>query len=66
MALRRMLGFCDGELTSLDAKPLGGALGFWILCRLSYGPRITVPQTLRWAACGAVSMSTTAALLVRP
>ncbi|KAG6383248.1 hypothetical protein SASPL_151551 [Salvia splendens] len=78
MALRRMLGFSDGELMRSDAKPcsrlmrhtagicsVGGALGFWTLCRLYYGPRITVPRTLRWAACGAVSMSASTALLVR-
>ncbi|KAH6772595.1 40S ribosomal protein [Perilla frutescens var. hirtella] len=78
MALRRMLGYSDGELMRSDAKPcsrlmrhtagicsVGGALGFWTLCRLYYGPRITVPRTLRWAACGAISMSTTTALLVR-
>ncbi|PIM99185.1 hypothetical protein CDL12_28322 [Handroanthus impetiginosus] len=29
------------------------------------GPRITVPRSLRWGACGAVSISTTTALLVR-
>lgn len=29
------------------------------------GPRITVPRSLRWAACGAASMSATSALLVR-
>lgn len=29
------------------------------------GPRITVPRSLRWAACGAVSVSSTSALLVR-
>nr|GMC51610.1 uncharacterized protein LOC109180987 isoform X2 [Ipomoea batatas] len=28
-------------------------------------PRITVPRSLRWAACGAVSTSSTTALLVR-
>lgn len=50
MALRRVLGFSDGELMRSDAKPcsrlmrqtagifsVGGALGFWILCRLHYG-----------------------------
>ncbi|KAK6139486.1 hypothetical protein DH2020_026771 [Rehmannia glutinosa] len=49
MALRRMLGFSDGELMRSDAKPcsqlmrqtagvfsFGGALGFWVLCRLHY------------------------------
>ncbi|XP_048425318.1 uncharacterized protein LOC125470395, partial [Pyrus x bretschneideri] len=29
------------------------------------GPRITVPRSLRWAACGAVSVSSSTALLVR-
>lgn len=50
MALRRLLGFSDGELMRSDAKPcsrlmrqtagifsVGGALGFWVLCRLHYG-----------------------------
>lgn len=50
MALRRFLGFSDGELMRSDAKPcsrlmrqtagiftVGGALGFWVLCRLHYG-----------------------------
>ena len=50
MALKRMLGFSDGELMRSDAKPcsrlmrhtagicsVGGALGFWTLCRLYYG-----------------------------
>lgn len=50
MALRRLLGFSDGELMRSDSKPcsrlmrqtagiftVGGALGFWILCRLHYG-----------------------------
>ncbi|THG01949.1 hypothetical protein TEA_028547 [Camellia sinensis var. sinensis] len=76
MALRRFFGFSDGELMRSDAKPcsrlmrqtagiftVGGGLGFWVLCRLHYGPRITVPRSLRWAACGAVSVSSTTALL---
>lgn len=50
MALRRLLGFSDGEIMRSDAKPCSqlmkqtaglcsveGALGFWILCRLHYG-----------------------------
>ena len=50
MALRRFLGFSDGELMRSDSKPcsrlmrqtagiftVGGGLGFWILCRLHYG-----------------------------
>ncbi|CBI39669.3 uncharacterized protein LOC117929641 [Vitis riparia] len=78
MALRRLFGFSDGELMRSDAKPcsrlmkqtaglftVGGGFAFWILCRLHYGPRITVPRSLRWAACGAVSVSSSSALLVR-
>ncbi|XP_022641016.1 uncharacterized protein LOC106771310 isoform X1 [Vigna radiata var. radiata] len=78
MSLRRFLGFSDGEVMRSDAKPcsrlmrhtagiysVGGALGFWILCRLHYGPRITNPRSLRWAACGAVTVSSSTALLVR-
>lgn len=50
MALRRFFGFSDGELMRSDSKPctrlmrqtagifsVGGALGFWVLCRLHYG-----------------------------
>ncbi|RVW77354.1 hypothetical protein CK203_043695 [Vitis vinifera] len=78
MALRHLFGFSDGELMRSDAKPcsrlmkqtaglftVGGGFAFWILCRLHYGPRITVPRSLRWAACGAVSVSSSSALLVR-
>ncbi|XP_050382973.1 uncharacterized protein LOC126799749 [Argentina anserina] len=78
MALRRYLGFSDGELMRSDCKPcsrlmrqtagiftVGGAFGFWILCRLHYGPRITIPRALRWGACGALSVSSSTALLVR-
>ncbi|XP_078445308.1 40S ribosomal protein isoform X2 [Wolffia australiana] len=78
MALRRALGMSDGELMRADAKPctrlmrhtaaifsVGGALGFWVLCSLHYGPRTTAPRILRWAACGAASTSLSTALLVR-
>ncbi|CAK7340425.1 unnamed protein product [Dovyalis caffra] len=78
MALRRLFGFSDGELMRSDCKPcsrlmrqtagifsVGGAFGFWILCRLHYGPRITNPRSFRWAACGAICWSSTSALLVR-
>eukprot|EP00268_Persea_americana_P026826 TRINITY_DN2635_c4_g1_i3.p1 TRINITY_DN2635_c4_g1~~TRINITY_DN2635_c4_g1_i3.p1 ORF type:complete len:106 (-),score=6.95 TRINITY_DN2635_c4_g1_i3:526-843(-) len=78
MALRRVFGFTDGELMRADCKPcstlmkhtatiftVGGGIGFWVLCRLHYGTRMTLPRTLRWAACGAVSVSSTTALLVR-
>lgn len=50
MALRQMLGWSEGDLMRSDAKPcsrlmrqtaaiftVGGALGFWVLCRLHYG-----------------------------
>ncbi|KAF2324113.1 hypothetical protein GH714_006725 [Hevea brasiliensis] len=33
--------------------------------RAGKGPRITVPRSLRWATCGAISVSSTSALLVR-
>ncbi|KMZ71342.1 hypothetical protein ZOSMA_182G00320 [Zostera marina] len=78
MALRQALGWSEGNLMRPDCKPctrlmrhtagiftVGGGLSFWILCRLHYGPRITVPRSLRWAGCGAVFTSSTAALLVR-
>ncbi|MCL7026591.1 hypothetical protein MKW94_005609 [Papaver nudicaule] len=78
MALRRVLGLSDGDLMRADAKPcsrlmnhtaivfsFGGAMSFWVLARLHYGPRITVPRSLRWAACGALTMSSGTALLVR-
>ncbi|GAB2223488.1 hypothetical protein Droror1_Dr00017629 [Drosera rotundifolia] len=78
MALRKALGYSEGDLMRSDCKPcsrlmrqtagiftVGGAFGFWVLCRLHYGPRITVPRSLRWAACGAVSTSSATALLVR-
>uniref|UniRef100_A0A1J3JT84 DUF7875 domain-containing protein n=1 Tax=Noccaea caerulescens TaxID=107243 RepID=A0A1J3JT84_NOCCA len=78
MALRQKLGWSEGDLMRSDAKPcsrlmrqtaaifaVGGALGFWVLCRLHYGPRVTVPRSLRWAGCGALSVSTSTATLVR-
>ncbi|CAI0551094.1 unnamed protein product [Linum tenue] len=78
MALRRYFGFSEGELMRSDCKPcsrlmrhtagifsVGGAFGFWILCRLHYGPRVTTPRALRWAACGAVTVSSSTAMLVR-
>lgn len=59
MALRRMLGYSDGELMRSDAKPcsrlmrqtagifsVGGALGFWILCRLHYGSLYISPSAV--------------------
>ncbi|KAG9459933.1 hypothetical protein H6P81_004441 [Aristolochia fimbriata] len=78
MALRRFFGLTNGELMRSDAKPctrlmrhtagiysVGGGLAFWVPCRLHYDPRITVPRTLRWAACGCITMSSISALLVR-
>ncbi|KAB1216274.1 hypothetical protein CJ030_MR4G026694 [Morella rubra] len=58
MALRRFFGFSDGELMRSDAKPCSR------LMKQTAGPRITVPRSLRWAACGAISVSSTSALLV--
>uniref|UniRef100_A0A0A9G937 DUF7875 domain-containing protein n=1 Tax=Arundo donax TaxID=35708 RepID=A0A0A9G937_ARUDO len=78
MALRQALGWSEGEVMRPESKPcsrlmrqtagifsVGGTLAFWVLCRLHYGPRITVPRSLRWASCGVVSVSSTSALLVR-
>ncbi|EES00492.1 hypothetical protein BDA96_03G117500 [Sorghum bicolor] len=78
MALLEALGWSEGEVMRPESKPCsrlmsqtagifstGGALAFWVLCRLHYGPKITVPRSLRWASCGAISMSLTSALLVR-
>ncbi|KAH9608620.1 hypothetical protein KSS87_022758 [Heliosperma pusillum] len=78
MALRRAFGWSDGDLMRSDCKPctrlmrqtagistVGGALAFWVLCRLHYGSRVTIPRSLRWAACGAASVSSSTALLVR-
>ncbi|KAI4297841.1 hypothetical protein L6164_037706 [Bauhinia variegata] len=73
MLLRQFFGYSDGEVMRSDAKPcsrlmrqtaviftVGGGLAFWILCRLHY-----IPRSLRWAACGAVTVSSITALLVR-
>ncbi|GLJ43280.1 hypothetical protein SUGI_0898660 [Cryptomeria japonica] len=78
MALREFLGWSNGELMRSDAKPCStmirqtagifsvcGALAFWTLGRVYYGPRITIPRALRWGLCGAVSGSCSSALLVR-
>uniref|UniRef100_A0ACD6AGY0 Uncharacterized protein n=4 Tax=Avena sativa TaxID=4498 RepID=A0ACD6AGY0_AVESA len=78
MACRQPLGWSDGEVMRPESKPcsrlmrhtagifsVGGALGSWVLCRLHYGPRITVPRSLRWASCGAICTSSTTAMLVR-
>ncbi|KAK4751107.1 hypothetical protein SAY87_004589 [Trapa incisa] len=78
MALRRMLGWSEGDLMRSDAKPcsklmrqtatifsIGGAFGFWVLCNLHYGPRTTTPRILRWAGCGAATVGPSTALLVR-
>lgn len=53
MALRQKLGWSEGDLMRSDAKPcsrlmrqtaaiftVGGALGFWVLCRLHYGKKV--------------------------
>ncbi|KAF7069511.1 hypothetical protein CFC21_075133 [Triticum aestivum] len=78
MALRQALGWSDGEVMRPESKTcsrlmrhtagifsVGGALASWVLCRLHYGPRITVPRSLRWASCGAICTSLASASLVR-
>ncbi|KAG2596411.1 uncharacterized protein LOC120706347 isoform X2 [Panicum virgatum] len=74
MALRQALGWSEGEVMRPESKPCSRlmrqtagifTLAFWVLGRLHYGPRITVPRSLRWASCGAISTSSTSALLVR-
>lgn len=58
MALRRLLGWSDGELMRSDSKPcsrlmrqtaaictVGGGLGFWVLCRMHYGNVLLVNYT---------------------
>ncbi|WVZ71816.1 hypothetical protein U9M48_020351 [Paspalum notatum var. saurae] len=78
MALRQALGWSEGEAMRPESKAcshlmrqtagifsVGGALDFWVLGRLHYGPRVTAPRALRWASCGAISMSITSGLLVR-
>ncbi|KAJ1282779.1 hypothetical protein BS78_03G078300 [Paspalum vaginatum] len=62
MALRQALGWSEGEVMQPESKPCSrlmrqtaassplvvvGGLAFWVLCRLHYGPRITVPRSLR-------------------
>ena len=55
MALRQMLGWSEGDLMRSDAKPcsrlmrqtaaiftVGGALGFWVFCRLHYGIKVSL------------------------
>ncbi|KAE8678610.1 BZIP domain class transcription factor isoform 1 [Hibiscus syriacus] len=70
MALRCMLGWSDGELMRSDAKPcsrlmrqtagiftVGGALGFWVLCRLHYviqALEILFREVFGGLPCGAV------------
>lgn len=78
MSLRQFFGLSNGELMRPDAKPcsammrqtasifcIGGALAFWTLSRVHYGPRITFPRAVRWGLCGAVTCSSSTALLVR-
>eukprot|EP00252_Welwitschia_mirabilis_P015231 TRINITY_DN334_c0_g1_i1.p1 TRINITY_DN334_c0_g1~~TRINITY_DN334_c0_g1_i1.p1 ORF type:complete len:102 (+),score=15.01 TRINITY_DN334_c0_g1_i1:83-388(+) len=77
MALRRLLGWSDGELMRADAKPCSttmrqtaglftvcGGLAFWPLCEIHYGPRFTHARALRWIFCGALAGCTGSALLV--
>ncbi|PNX80807.1 hypothetical protein L195_g036818, partial [Trifolium pratense] len=48
------LAVCLGDLIVL----------VWLIA-ISLGPRIQIPRSLRWAACGAVTVSSSTALLVR-
>ncbi|CAM8911566.1 unnamed protein product [Rhodiola kirilowii] len=78
MALRQKLGWSEGDLMRSDCKTcsrlmrqtagiwsFGGGVAFWVLCRLHYGTRITLPRSLRWAACGSLTVGSSTALLVR-
>ncbi|KAI4991273.1 hypothetical protein ZWY2020_039644 [Hordeum vulgare] len=56
---------CSTDRHTAGIFSVGGGLAFWVLCRLHYGPRITVPRSLRWASCGAIGLKSTAAMLVR-
>lgn len=68
MSLRRFLGYSDGEVMRSDAKPcsrlmrhtagifsVGGALGFWVLCRMHYGLLYFLPLLLFCYTCMSVS-----------
>ncbi|KAL6627615.1 hypothetical protein ACP70R_031341 [Stipagrostis hirtigluma subsp. patula] len=57
MALRRALGWSEGEVMRPESKPcsrlmrqtagifsVGGALAFWVLCRLHYGTKNHSPK----------------------
>ncbi|CAI0551095.1 unnamed protein product [Linum tenue] len=57
MALRRYFGFSEGELMRSDCKPCSR------LMRHTAG--IFSVGALRWAACGAVTVSSSTAMLVR-
>ncbi|KHN28432.1 hypothetical protein glysoja_040845 [Glycine soja] len=59
MSLRRFLGYSDGGVMRSDAKPcfrlmrhiaaifsVGGAFGFWVLCRMHYGLVYLLPSLL--------------------
>ena len=68
MSLRRFLGFSEGDVMRSDCKPcsrlmrhtagifsVGGALGFWVLCRMHYGPFYFLPLLLFCSTCMSVS-----------
>jgi hypothetical protein len=59
MSLRQFLGYSDGDVMRSDCKPcsrlmrhtagifsVGGALGFWVLCRMHYGSFYSLPLLL--------------------
>ncbi|KAB5555919.1 hypothetical protein DKX38_006966 [Salix brachista] len=70
MALRRLCGFSDGELMRSDCKPcsrlmrqtagifsVGGAFGFWILCRLHYAVA-DIKQLFKWKGFDLIGVTT--------
>nr|CAB3472364.1 unnamed protein product [Digitaria exilis] len=66
MALRRALGWSEGEVMRPESKPCSRLMRQTAgIFSVGGGPRITVPRSLRWASCGAISVSASSALLVR-
>jgi hypothetical protein len=61
MALRRALGWSEGEVMRPESKPcsrlmrqtavifsVGGGLAFWVLCRLHYG-KYSYPSSFKYS-----------------
>jgi hypothetical protein len=68
MSLRQFLGYSEGDVMRSDCKPcsrlmrhtagifsVGGALGFWVLCRMHYGSFYFLPLLLFCSTCMSVS-----------